>query len=595
MGKWRTRLRWKFFLAILFGSLVMIVLPGGVTLYISGHKLNENTQNLAMELLEQLSDNMEANTDSLLNATYNFMSDETLQEMLLTDTDTIYEMGLMKYRQQIRTIGSRYFSTKSPVYAVYVKNQEDVSCWWMKYSSRFYYADVTEDYADNILKLARRQMEEIGSNTCWFTDDSDRKIYLARNILHTGKNLGKAYATAVFAVDSEFFMPVSENKTLVSNQELVFQNRATGMTYTDAVNEGIAGLCVEQDHAAYGRDILAVTYNGAEYLWIKYASRDAQWNLYCAIPKDKYQVASSSLMYPMLGVTVAALLISLAISYIISGSMTQNIRHLEKNISRVEEGDFSVHIDPASNDEIGQLCHHFNHMADRIEELVQQAYREGEEKEKLKLTVLKAQINPHFLYNSLGSIKCLAKMEGKDNIAEMTTALIDLLRASLGKTGEFQTVEQEVEYIRNYFVLQLYRYENAFTVRYNVAEETRHLLMLNFILQPLVENALFHGIELSRKNGIITVSSCVREGRLFLTVEDNGVGMTKEQMDTLFQEKDDRYEGLNSIGVGNVYRRIQRYFGQEYGLRYFSSPGKGCRVEILLPVFETMKEVKTNV
>lgn len=595
MGKRRTKLQSKFFLSILLVSLVIIVLLGSLSLYISRDKLNDNTRELAMEFLEQLSDNMETNTDNLLKSTYDFMSDRTLKKILASDAEEIGAEGLPKYRQEVRTIGNRYFSTASPVYAVYAGNQEDISFWWVRYSRYFNYGNVSEEYAKRILSEARQQMEEIGQNTCWFMDDSDGNIYLARNMVHTETNLGQVYATVVFAVDPDFFAPVSEENMLISNQELIFQNRGTGMVYMNPDNENLADMYVNKDHKDYGKNVSTIRYEGKQYLLIRYASRTAPWNLYCAVPEEKYLGAAYSLIHSILGITFLAFLVSLFISYILSRGMTQNISRLEKNISKVEEGDFSVHIDPVSNDEIGQLCQHFNQMADRIEELVQQAYTEGEEKERLKLTVLKAQINPHFLYNSLGSIKCMAKMQGQEDIANMTAALTELLRTSLGKTGEFQTVEQEIEYIRNYFVLQLYRYENAFSVEYEIEEETKSLLMLNFILQPLVENALFHGIELSRNNGIIRVSSGLREGKLVLAVEDNGIGMTKEQVDALFQEKDDRYEGLNSIGVRNVSQRIRRYFGEAYGLSYSSSPGQGCRVEIVLPVFATMEEVKTNV
>lgn len=585
----------KFFVSILLMALVMIILSDGVGLLVSKNKLNANTQELAMELLEQISDNTEANTESLLGKTFDFMMDDSLKGILQADRKKIRQMGIRKYRQQIRTIGSQYFSTASPVYAVYVNSRQGFSSWWIKYSKNFNYSNVSEADANRILQMAADKMKKEGHNTVWFIDKTDGKVYLTRNILRTEKNLGEPYATVVFAIDADFFAPVTAEAHLISSHELIFQNRLSGMVYTDSTNEVLADKYIEKNFTSYGRSINKIKMDGNRFLLIKYAKRTADWNLYCAVPEYKYMGAVNSLAYYMLGAVVVAVGISLLFSYIMSNSMTQNIRDLEKTISRVEQGDFAVHIVPSSQDEIGDLCQHFNHMSDKIEELIQQAYREGKEKEKLKMTVLKAQVNPHFLYNSLGSIKCMAKMEGKEDIARMTQALIDLLRASLGKTSEFQTVGQEIEYVRNYFVLQLYRYEDAFRVEYHIARETENLIMLNFILQPLVENAVFHGIEISRGNGVISISSAIRQGRLVLTVQDNGIGMTPEQLDGLFAEKPQHYEGLNSIGVRNVYQRIQQYFGEEYGLRYMSSPGQGCTVEVILPVFRTKEEVKTNV
>lgn len=595
MNKWRMRLQSKFFVSMLLVSLIIVITFGGICLLVSKRKLNDNSRELVMELLEQLSVNMENNTETLLDDTFDFMNDHLLKNILSTSAEEIESLGIQKYRNQIRTIGSQYFSTSSPVYAVYLKNTDDITSWWVKYSKDFNYGNVSENYVENILQQVSEYMEKTERNTCWFNDENENKVYLARNIIRTGKGLGQTYATAVFAVDAEFFAPVEKNKVMISNQELFFQNRNSGMIYTENDNAEEAMQYIDTDYTAYGRSMSSIKMKDEEFLFIKYANRTSVWNLYCAVPKEKYLGEVYSLIYYMAGLAVSAVFLSLLISWLVSRSMTHNISDLEKTISKVEKGDFAVHIVPKSHDEIGDLCQHFNHMADKIEELIEQAYKEGKEKEKLKMTVLKAQINPHFLYNSLGSIKCMAKMEGKEDIAEMTTALIELLRASIGKTSEFQTVEQEIEYIRNYFVLQLYRYENAFRVEYDIAEETKNLWMINFVLQPLVENAVFHGIEISRKTGVIKIISCLKDGKLCMIVEDNGVGMSEEQVTALFQEKEQEYEGLNSIGVRNVYQRIQHYFGKEYGLHYESSPGNGCRVEVMLPVFTCREEVKANV
>lgn len=595
MSKWKMKLQSKFFVSMLSFFLIMIVVFGGACLLFSKKKLNDSSQEFAMELLEQLSDNMENNTDSLMNNTFDFMSNSSLQSILQTKAEVIQHEGIQKYRYQIRTIGSQYFSTASPVYAVYLKSTENVISWWVKYSKSFNYGNVSEKYAEKILMQASDQMEKTEKNTCWFKDEQENKVYLIRNMIQTKSDLGKVYATAVFAIDSAFFAPVEKNNALLSNQELFFQNRGSGMTYIANELLESATQYINKDCAAYGRSLSNVTVGNSDYLFIGYANRTSVWNLYCAVPKEKYLGNVYALVYYMLGLAAIAVLVSLFTSWLISRNMTQNICDLEKTISKVECGDFAVHIVPKSNDEIGNLCCHFNQMTDKIEELIQQAYEEGKENEKLKMTVLKAQINPHFLYNSLGSIKCMAKMKGYNDIANMTMALIELLRTSIGKNGEFHTVAQEVEYIRNYFVLQLYRYENAFRVEYDIEENTKDLFMINFVLQPLVENAIFHGIEISRNTGVIRITSRIKDEKLCLTVEDNGVGMNEEQIKELFMEKKQEYEGLNSIGVQNVYQRIQKYFGKEYGLEYKSSPGKGCCVEVQLPIFRRREEVKQDV
>lgn len=596
MKKKKMSVQKKVFLSILLVSVTVTTVFGAVSMVVFRNRQNESTQELAQELLEQVSENMENNTQNLLDMSFEFMSKSEFQKLLLMNRQEIYtEMGIRNYRSQVRTLGSRFFSTSSPVYAFYVRDKENVSSWWIRYSKNFNYSKIDSKFVSDILNRAENRMDREGSSTCWFVNESDGRIYLARKMIRTSGKLGDHYATIVFAIDESFFTPVQANQMLIENEDLYFQNRNNGTVVTNSEDLAKKESYVDEDYKAYGRKITKDDDDTGKYMLIKYANRNAVWNLYCLIPEDRYIGSVYSVFYFLLGFLILAILSSLLISYLVSNGMTRSIRDLKEKTSRVGKGDFTVHIVPSSNDEIGELCHSFNHMSDRIEELVEQAYREGKEKEKLKMTVLKAQVNPHFLYNSLGSIKCMAKMEGQDGIAQMTTALIDLLRASLGKTSEFQTVEQEVDYVRNYFLLQLFRYEDAFRVEYDIAEETKQLITLNFLLQPLAENALFHGIEISKGNGVIRVSSHLEDGKLILSVTDNGLGMTMEQIEGLFAEKEKKYEGLNSIGVQNVHQRIQRYFGTQYGLSYTSSPGEGCRVDVVLPVFSNMEEVKTNV
>ncbi len=584
------KIRTKFFIAYVSIALLLILLLGSVFQYVFRHIIYRNTVSFTGEFLEQLSYNLENQTESLMEMTYELMTDKEFLMYVKSGSELIAEDGIGKYRQSVRAIGSRHFSSTSPVSVFYVAGSGEELSWWVRYTKEFNSGSVNQEQAEEIIELARQCMGE--KNTCWFRDTDNGQVYLARNMIDTKNSLGEVYGTVVFAVSPDFFCPIQSKNSLIDNESLVFVNHDSSMTCGNYETAEDLEEYINKKEERYGNYVSRINYQNEKYVFAERLKHSVNWNIYCFIPEQRFMKNAETIRWYIVGTAGGAVVLSLFISWWLSRNLSKNIHYLEKNMRKVEQGDFKIHIQPTSYDEIGMLCKRFNYMADKIEELIKEAYKEGQVKEKLKLQVLKAQINPHFLYNSLGSIRCMAKMKKQDDITEMTTALIELLRTSLSKTNEYHTVSGEIEYIRNYFILQNFRYENCFEVEYHLEEKTYDCMMLNFILQPLVENAIFHGIEISKGNGKIVITSSVSGGKLLLTVEDNGVGMTKEKIEQILSDRKEKYEGLNSIGVANVSQRIKHYFGEEYGLSYISEPGKGSIAEVWLPLFYTVGEVQ---
>lgn len=581
------RIRTKFFFAFAVISLALILLLGSIFQYISVKLLYKNTRSFTEEFLEQISYNMENKTENLMESTYELMTDAEFKQSIRNDRDIVLGDGIGKYRQGVRLLGAQHFTTASFVNAFYVTGREGEISWWSKYREN---SSITEKDAIEITELAERYMEE--HNTYWFAQGD--KAFLARNMIDTEADLGEVYGTVVFEIEPDFFAPIQSGNTMISNDSLIFKNNGSSLLigrYSAFADEAV----VKNEVGKSGSAISTVTCDGEDYIFSQRNTVSSVWSVFCLIPEQIFMENTRMIQWYICGVAVGAVLFSLWLSYILSKNLSRNIYYLEKNMRKVEQGDFKIHIEPTSYDEIGLLCGRFNRMADRIEELVSDAYREGEIRQKLHFQVLKAQINPHFLYNSLGSIRCMAKMNDQKDIEQMTASLIELLRVSLSKTSEFITAREEVEYIRNYIVLQKFRYENSFRMSYDLEPATEECIVLNFILQPLVENAIFHGIEISKGTGEIRITSSICKGKLLLTVEDNGVGMTEEKIRAILTVQEEKYEGLNSIGVANVSQRIKRYFGEEYGLTYISGPGRGSIAQVWLPVLCSMEEVEAYV
>lgn len=274
------------------------------------------------------------------------------------------------------------------------------------------------------------------------------------------------------------------------------------------------------------------------------------------------------MIYRLIGITTICiatlgLILSLVLRYFINRPIT-NIYNKIKDISN---GDFSVNESIESNDEIGKIGIGINQMSKDIVELMEQRINNEKTKKELEFKVLQTQVNPHFLYNTLNSIKWMATIQKASGIGEMSTALSRLLKNMAKNPSDEITIENEISLIKDYVVIQQYRYGESFSVIYDIEENMKQLKILKFTLQPLVENAIFHGIEPKQTKGIIEIKIWQNEEQIQIIVRDNGIGMSQDKIETVLKGHRDHVEdGLSGIGISNVSERIKMSYGKEYGL-----------------------------
>lgn len=284
-----------------------------------------------------------------------------------------------------------------------------------------------------------------------------------------------------------------------------------------------------------------------------------------------------------------AIIFASIIALIISTTITRPIKRLENTMHQVEEGNFDIQSEIVLDNEIGHLSKTFNVMISKIKLLMAEAVSTEKEKRKTEIKALQAQINPHFLYNTLDTIIWLSAGGKNEEVVEVTSALAGLFRTSISEGGDLVPLSVEMENIRSYLTIQKMRYQDKLSYRIEISDRLLAMKTPKLILQPIVENAVYHGIKLSPTGGEIAISASECDGTLTVTVQDSGVGMTEEQMSNLFKEDKEDHAGMG-IGVINVNNRIKLCFGEEYGLSYHSVQGKGTRVDILLPRIEDGEE-----
>ena len=280
---------------------------------------------------------------------------------------------------------------------------------------------------------------------------------------------------------------------------------------------------------------------------------------------------------------VILIIIALLFSNHISRAISRPIQKLRDSMAKVQEGDFSATVmEVPEQNEIGSLTRSFNVMIHQIEELMKQNRIEQEQKRKSELKALQSQINPHFLYNTLDSIIWMAEGKKNEEVVLMTSSLAKFLRQSISNEDQQVSIGQDVEYARSYLTIQKMRYKNKLEYEIYLEASIKSCQIVKLVLQPIIENAIYHGIKYKEGMGMVTVRGYEKDGCVVLEVADNGVGMDEETLKHIFERHKVNYRS-NGVGVYNVQKRLKLYYGNDYGITYESEKGMGTKAVITIP------------
>ena len=276
---------------------------------------------------------------------------------------------------------------------------------------------------------------------------------------------------------------------------------------------------------------------------------------------------------------ILVIIVSFIIVYKLSSWITKPVINLKNKMKKVIDGDLKVKVDVDRNDEIGNLEESFNNMIKWLNESIEEIKEKEKQKRIAELSFLQAQINPHYLYNTLSGVRFLISMNKNEEAEEMLFEFAKLLRNVLPKASELITLKEEIEIVEAYIDLQKIRYPNQFEVYIDIEEDIRDIKVPALILQPVIENAIFYSIDNEGKKGQINILGYSEEERIIIEIKDNGKGMSNSQINNVFKNK----ESINRVGLVNVHERIQLNYGKMYGIEIISEKGKGTSVRYILP------------
>lgn len=377
-------------------------------------------------------------------------------------------------------------------------------------------------------------------------------------------------------LDQSLSTPSSSALLVNSHQELI-----AGSTQ-NKLDPDFIFSALDNTSGTGAQQIDSLMLNGEKMLLASISVDNTDWRLILVVPHKDIDAISQKARNQLMLIFLIVAVLTLPMAYYVSSSGTLRIRKLSKTMRKVGVDDFKAVLDPKNDDEIGELTQTFNRMLTRIEDLATDKYQLGLEVKNMELRALQAQINPHFLYNTLDMINWLALKYNADDIRTLITSLSDFYKISLSNGEDIITIRAEIEHVGAYVLIQNMRFRNRIRLEIDVPEEIRAYSTLKLILQPLVENAILHGImEKEDPLGTIKIRGYKDGSDIRIIVEDDGVGMDEETVQGIMNGSLQRESG--GYGMKNIHHRLEIMFGIPYGLTVESKVGIGTRVNLRLP------------
>ena len=429
-----------------------------------------------------------------------------------------------------------------------------------------------------------------GAENAWFTPLDVPDGLLAANpsfvclrpLYDAGAQGSPLALMCVALTQSELEQAIGHSATTANGVVFLFSAGRPVISYASAGAEDLPdGIFPQLSRLADGQWDSADA-EGTDYYVYSAALDAADWRLVTVIPQSDITAFGRKLENRMMAVTLGVTLAAFLVAIAISRSFTRRIWQLEGSMRSVSRGDVHAHVSDDSADEIGQLAGHFNDMMERIDQLMKEKVRYGAEIKSLELKALQAQINPHFLYNTLDTINCFALQKGAQEIRDVVSALAAFYKISLSNGEDEIPIREEIRHAKMYLTILDYRFSSRVETEWDVDPELEERYIVKTILQPIIENAVIHGIfEKEIPSGRITVRAWREENDILFTVEDDGVGMSEERLRANFgTDVSPSATSAAGYGLRNINNRLRLVYGPEYGLSCESSPGRGTKVTI---------------
>lgn len=588
------KMQTKLFLGFLLIIVLIVLLLAYFSMTVSENSIKTQMLTSIQETTSQMSGNIDTEIQKVLDISTQVSSNETLCEILQEEKTESPDQFYQNDRT-MKEILNTAFSTSFSVEDVFV----------CSYNGSIYTADknklsLTGDY-DFTRTGWFEEMKATRENTKFLssydgeayisTGEAQKMFSIVKKIYAPGTK--KELGCMIIDMNSDILGNVLQSINSNSYQQALIIDDNKKIVFhpdSDYIGTQYRGRQVSQVLSQQNGAIESPEENS--YLVFS-TSEITGWSVLCVVD-NAYMLDSANRLRLFLAiVAVVCLAFSVYFARYISKAVSGPVARLQEQMHRVEQGDFDIEVQAESEDEIGRLTRAFDQMVKRTKRLIQNVYQSEIYQKEAELNALQAQINPHFLYNTLQTIDMMAEEEGVQEISDACQALSKIFRYSINKGKEFVQVEEEIIHIKNYMLVQKLRFGDKLEVRYEIEKDCERLYIVKLLIQPLVENAVVHGIENVLGKCKVVIRVFRKEDCLYTEVQDNGNGIGEEKLAQL-NEQLEKSSGKNmihetrraakgSIGLENTNARIKLYFGPEYGIKIESTEGEGTLVKVKLP------------
>ena len=576
---------------MLLSNIVVALIPFLMFSIVSGSIFLDHAQKTAEEhsvqLIHQVSNSMDVYVETI-EKMVNYIQLE-LQDTPFFTMETEDAPGWESETAYIRSVLENVANSHREVAGIFIATKEDLYV------------------STGMSRISRDPFQ----NERWYREASENPEEIQLISVVTGRNI---VTNRSYSIDDVFSLAkaVQDPETgevlgviLLDIRHDIIQSSINGVTIGE---KGFVFVMDQEDNIVYtpvngivyrvnpkwvkAMEPMSVQIQGGSYQIRSELSPYTGWRTVGVFSMDEVMSSVNTIVYILFTCVIISLVLVVIVSFKFSRTLTNPIFKLKRLMKQAESGDLTVRFNFQHNDEIGELGQSFNHMIARIDQLIQMVYVEQENKRTAEMKSLQEQIKPHFLYNTLDTISWMARDYDAEDIVRLVDALTNMFRIGLSHGKDIITVKEEITHVSNYLYIQKIRYKDKLNYVIHVDESLYAIEVPKLILQPLVENAIYHGVKAKRGGGTITITGVPEGENLVFTVQDNGAGMPQEKVEELNRRMSERsvLDEQKSFGLFYIRERIQLCYGTGYGVHVESALGEGTRVTITLPLYQKPKK-----
>lgn len=576
---------------MVLSNIVVALIPFLIFSIVSGFVFLDHAQKTAEEhsvqLIHQVSNSMDVYVETI-EKMVNYIQLE-LQDTPFFTMETEDAPGWESETDYIRSVLENVANSHREVAGIFIATKEDLYV------------------STGMSRISRDPFQ----NERWYREASENPEEIQLISVVTGRNI---VTNRSYSIDDVFSLAkaVQDPETgevlgviLLDIRHDIIQSSINGVTIGE---KGFVFVMDQEDNIVYtpvngivyrvnpkwvkAMEPMSVQIQGGSYQIRSELSPYTGWRTVGVFSMDEVMSSVNTIVYILFTCVIISLVLVVIVSFKFSRTLTNPIFKLKRLMKQAESGDLTVRFNFEHNDEIGELGQSFNHMIARIDQLIQMVYVEQENKRTAEMKSLQEQIKPHFLYNTLDTISWMARDYDAEDIVRLVDALTNMFRIGLSHGKDIITVKEEITHVSNYLYIQKIRYKDKLNYVIHVDESLYAIEVPKLILQPLVENAIYHGVKAKRGGGTITITGVPEGENLVFTVQDNGAGMPQEKVEELNRRMSERsvLDEQKSFGLFYIRERIQLCYGTGYGVHVESALGEGTRVTITLPLYQKPKK-----